>query len=270
MELTPFFFGLYKFVKYGLYPLTWVVLLLSAATILALFPFSPKRLRWVRLLVITSLLLLVTISNPLVATSLMGSLESWYQPTHLSPSDRFDAIVVLGGGINEKGSLRPTTEPSSYSRNRTTCGVDLYQRGYAPILALTGGDGRIFGTGPKEAVEMQHWAVRLGVPESATKIDTEARNTYENATGTKQLLGPASILLVSSAGHLPRAVPVFTKQGFRVTPAPCDYASQNLPRENWNNVDLFDFLPNDTALRQTREAVEEVAGIVVYWLAGKL
>jgi len=68
MELTPFFFGLYKFVKYGLYPLTWVVLPLSAAAVLALFPFSPKRLRWVRQLVMSSLLLLVTLSSPLVAT----------------------------------------------------------------------------------------------------------------------------------------------------------------------------------------------------------
>ena len=64
MELTPFFFGLYKFVKYGLYPLTWVVLLFSAATVLAFFPFSLKRLRWVRLLVLSSLLHLVTISRP--------------------------------------------------------------------------------------------------------------------------------------------------------------------------------------------------------------
>ena len=63
MELTPFFFGLYKFVKYGLYPLTWVVLLLGATAVLALFPFSPKRLRWVRLLIISSLLLLVTLSS---------------------------------------------------------------------------------------------------------------------------------------------------------------------------------------------------------------
>jgi uncharacterized SAM-binding protein YcdF (DUF218 family) len=62
---------------------------------------------------------------------------------------------------------------------------------------LTGGDGRIFDAGPQEAVEMQRWAVHLGIPESATKIDTEARNTYENAIGTKRLLGPASILLVS-------------------------------------------------------------------------
>ena len=270
MELTPFFFGLYKFVKYGLYPLTWVVLLLGLATLLALFPFSPRRLRWVRLLLMSSLLLFVTLSSPLVATPLIGLLESWHRPPQLTSSDRFDAIVVLGGGVNEKGSLRPTTEPSSYSRNRTTCGVDLYQQGYAPKLVLTGGDGRIFGTGPKEAVEMKQWAVRLGVPESATMVDTEARNTYENATGTKRLIGATSILLVSSASHLPRAVPVFTKQGFRVTPAPCDYASRNLPRESWDTIDPFDVLPSDTALQATRETVAEVTGIVIYWLAGKL
>ncbi len=270
MELTPFFFGLYKFVKYGLHPLTWVVLLLSAAAVLALFPFSPKRLRWVRLLIMASLLLLVTLSSPLIAIPLIGSLESWYHPPQLTPSDRFDAIVVLGGGIDEKGSLRPAVEPDSYSKNRTTCGVDLYQQGYAPTLVLTGGNDRIFGMGPPIAIAMKRWAVRLGVPESATMIDTEARNTYENATGTKRLLGPASILLVSSASHLPRAVPVFTKQGFRVTPAPCDYISRNLPRESWDDIDPFDYLPNEVALLHTRKAVEEVAGMVVYWLAGKL
>ena len=270
MELTPFFFGLYKFVKYGLYPLTWVVLLFGVATILALFPFSPTRLRWVRQLLMSSLFLLVALSSPLVATPLIGSLESWYHPPQLTPSDRFDAIVVLGGGVDEKGSLRPTTEPSSLSRNRTTCGVDFYRQGYAPTLVLTGGDGRIFGTGPQEAVEMKRWAVRLGVPESATKIDPEARNTYENATGTKRLVGPASILLVTSAIHLPRAVLVFTKQGFRVTPAPCGYVSQNLPRESWDHIDPIDFLPSDLALQYTREVVVEVAGMVIYSLTGKL
>ena len=101
-------------------------------------------------------------------------------------------------------------------------------------------------------------------------IDTEARNTYENVTGTKRLIGPASILLVSSASHLPRAVPVFTKQGFRVTPAPCDYISQNLPQESWSDIDLFDFMPSDVALQHNRDVVTELAGIVVYWLAGKL
>lgn len=76
MELPPSFFGLYKFAKYAPYPLTWVVLLLSVTTVWALFPFSPQRLRWMRLLVMSSLLLLVTLSSPLVATPLIGSLES--------------------------------------------------------------------------------------------------------------------------------------------------------------------------------------------------
>jgi uncharacterized SAM-binding protein YcdF (DUF218 family) len=67
-------------------------------------------------------------------------------------------------------------------------------------------------------------------------IDTEPRNTYENATGTKRLLRPASNLLVSSASHLPRAGPVFTKQGFRVTPAPCEYVPQDRPRESWGDI----------------------------------
>jgi uncharacterized SAM-binding protein YcdF (DUF218 family) len=270
MELTPFFFGLYKFVKYGLYPLTWVVLLLSAAMVLAFFPFSPTRMRRVRQLLVSSFLILVTLSSPLIVTFLIGSLEAWYQSPQLTPSDRFDAIVVLGGGINEQGSLRPTAQPTSDSRNRTTCGVNLYQQGHAPTLVLTGGDARAFGMGPKEAIEMKQWAVRLGVPESATIIETEARNTYENAIGTKRLLGPASILLVSSASHLPRAVPVFMKQGFQVRPAPCDYISQNLPREILSDMGPFDFLPNDTSLQHAREAVTEVAGIVVYWLAGKI
>jgi uncharacterized SAM-binding protein YcdF (DUF218 family) len=270
MEPTPFFFGLYKFVKYGLYPLTWIALLLGLATVLALFPYSPRRMRWVRQFLMSCLILLLVVASPLVATPLIGSLESWYHSPQLTHTDRFDAIVVLGGGIEEKGSLRPITEPSSYSRNRTTCGVDLYRQGYAPMLVLTGGDARVFGTGPKEAMEMQRWAVRLGVPESATKIEAESRNTYENAIGTKQLIGPAAILLVSSASHLPRAVPVFTKQGFRVTPAPCDYISQNLPRESWDEVDPFDYLPNDIALQHSREFVAEVASMVMYWLTGKL
>ena len=45
---------------------------------------------------------------------------------------------------------------------------------------------------------------------------------------------------------------------------------RHLPRENWDDIDLFDFLPNETALHHTTEAVTEIAGMVIYWLAGKL
>jgi hypothetical protein len=33
---------------------------------------------------------------------------------------------------------------------------------------------------------------------------------------------------------------------------------------------MFNILPNENALQQTREAVAEGAGVVIYWLTGKL
>jgi uncharacterized SAM-binding protein YcdF (DUF218 family) len=135
-------------------------------------------------------------------------------------------------------------------------------------MVLTREDARVFH-GPKEAVEMSRWAVRLGVPESATMINTEARNIYGNATGTKRLLRLASILLVSSASPLPRTVPLFTKQGLRVPPVPCDYISQDLPRESWDDFDLLISYRTRTRYK-TPGSSGGSGGMVIYGLAGNL
>lgn len=270
MEMTPFLFGVYKLVKYAVYPLSWVVLLLGVTALLSLLPPHPTRHRWMRMSSLVALLLLVAISSPFVANQLIGTLEAWYPSPAIGPTDRYDAIVVLGGGTENKGTLRPAVELTSYSLTRTTCGVDLYLKGYAPKLVLTGGDGSIFGSGPKVAPEMKRWAHRLGVPEHAIVTEEDSRTTYEDAIGTMRLLGPASILLVSSASHLPRATALFTRQGFRVTPAPCAYVAQNKPRDDWNDLNIFDFLPNDRALQHSQDAIVEMVGFAVYWMTGRI
>jgi len=270
MELTPFLFGLYKTAKYILYPLSWVLILLVMTTWLLLLPSTPSRTRWARISSCASLFILILISSPLLSTQFIGRLESVY-PAALAPADRpFDAIVVLGGGILDRGTLRPSVELTSLSRERTTCGVDLYLRGYASKLIVTGGDASIFGAGPIEAVEMKRWAHRLGVPDDAIVIDSTARNTYENATATRQLLQNTSIVLVSSASHLPRAAALFRKQGFLVTPAPCGYLTRNHPGEVAEDLSLFQLLPADSAIFYTREAVIETAGALFHRLMGQL
>ena len=270
MEMTPFLFGLYKFVKYGLYPLTWVVILMSLSTFLLLLPSRPHRLKWARISSVAALILLLIISNTFVADVLLGSLEAWYPPPSSLAQKHHDAIVVMAGAILDPGTLRPTVELDSSTSHRTTCGVDLYQQGYASKILLTGGDSSLIGTGPKVAVQMKRWAIRLGVPEQAILTEEDSRTTYENAIGAKRVLGPASILLVSSASHLPRATALFTKQGFQVTPAPCQFMVRDLPKDRWILLHPFDFLPDDTAIQQTREAVTELAGIAIYWLFGKI
>ena len=107
MELTPFLFGFYKIVKCAIYPLNWVLLLMALTTLWLLLPMNPRRLRWARISSISALILLLTLSSPLVARPLVSSLEAWYPMPRFVKDAHYDAIVVLGGGVLEQGTLRP-------------------------------------------------------------------------------------------------------------------------------------------------------------------
>ncbi|MER3424139.1 MAG: hypothetical protein C4293_13880 [Nitrospiraceae bacterium] len=268
MELSPLLFGIYKLVKYAIYPYTWFVALLGLLMLLVFRPVSPLRLLWIRLLTLSTLLLVYVLGSPIVARMLVASLEEQYLPFDGSTGKRFDAIVVLAGGVLPKGTLRPIHELTNLSRERTACGADLYRRGYAAKVFLSGGDASIFEDGPEEANEMKHLAVRLGVPDEAIVIENRSRTSYENAVETKKLLGNQSILLVTSATHIPRAVALFRRQGLNVTPAPCGYLARH--RVDVWEVTLFDFLPQVSALQLSTNAISEMVGMWVYRLAGKL
>ncbi len=269
MEMSPFVFGIYKLAKLALYPLSWLILLIGVIAVLAFSAPSPRRLRWIRMLSLATLILTLLLSNYLVAGLLLGLIEDHVPRVELTPSQGIDAIVVLGGGTYAKGSLRPADQLGYLTIIRTMCGVDLYARGIAPRLVMSGGDATIFGHGPREAQEMKRFAMHLGVPEDAILIEEESRTTYENAVETKRLLGPATIVLATSALHLPRAQALFQKQGFIVAPAACGFAARNRPGD-FSNTSPFALLPSAEALVGTTIAVNEMAGYLFYRLAGKL
>jgi len=269
MDMSPFFFGLYKLVKFAVYPFTWLIVLLGCLTVLVVSPVSPRRLRWIRVLAVSAFLLAFLFGNSVVADTLMGLLERQALPFDSSTAKRFDAIVVLGGGAAGKGTLRPSDELTDLSIQRTICGVNLFARGFAPRILFSGGDATIIGSGPKEALEMKRTAQRLGVPEEAILMEDQSRTTYENALATKRLLGQASILLVTSARHIPRALGLFRKQGLDVTPSPCGYSVKNRPSESWRGR-LFALLPEVEAFEKSTKATVELAGMLIYWVTGKL
>jgi uncharacterized SAM-binding protein YcdF (DUF218 family) len=269
MELSPFLFGLYKLAKFAVYPFTWVVVLLALVAILSALPGSPRRSWWLRYLSASTLLLVFVFGNPLIARTLLGLLEGQYPPFGGTTTERFDAIVVLGGGAAGKGTLRPSDQLSGLSLERTICGANLFAQGLAPRLLLTGGEATIFGPGPIEAVEMKRLALRLGVPEDAIVVEDRSRTTYENAIGVKGILGHASILLVTSASHVPRAVGLFRKQGLETTASPCGYLAQYRPWSGWG-MNPFDLIPEAEALHRNTVAIAEIVGIIVYWTIGKL
>lgn len=129
---------------------------------------------------------------------------------------RSDAIVVLGGSVSPSGML------SLESQRRTIHGIELYQRGLAPVLVLLG--GRDEG-GPSEADVRAEQARLHGIPADAILTETRAHTTREEAVRVKALLqsrGTRTVLLVTNAGHLARARPLFERAGFEVHAAPSD------------------------------------------------
>lgn len=113
------------------------------------------------------------------------------------PPAKADAIVVLGGA------------PAG---GRVAHAVDLYKKGHAPLLVLSGGVRSGWRT--LEAMDMREQAVALGVPARAIVTETESHSTYENARNTRPLLESRrvrAILLVTSDWHSRRAAGTFRK-----------------------------------------------------------
>lgn len=129
-----------------------------------------------------------------------------------------EAIVVLGNRPprDATGAVAPETA------RRVRRGVELYERGLAPRLVLTGGPAPGGGT---EADVMAAYARELGVPEDAIVTEPRAHDTAENAGYSIALVcgGAATctpdVIVVSSPYHLRRAVRLFECAGARAQPA---------------------------------------------------
>ena len=132
--------------------------------------------------------------------------------------DVTDAIVVLGAGLMNGGTLRDE------SLRRAVEGIALYKQGLAPILVLSG-PGRRDGTPRSEAEQRSALAQAMGVPLEAILTEDTANTTREEAVRISRLLmhrGLRKILLVTDSLHLRRAKLVFETNGLEVFPAPSD------------------------------------------------
>jgi uncharacterized SAM-binding protein YcdF (DUF218 family) len=139
-----------------------------------------------------------------------------------------DAILVLGAGVARTGS------PSSALVARVKHAVMLYQEGYAPLIALTGGarDAR-----PTEADVAYRIARRMGVPEDAIIIEVTSQTTAQNVANIAPLLrehGVQSVIVVTSPFHAMRSQCIVQGEGFdaSVSSTPQDPAE----RRPWHRV----------------------------------
>lgn len=263
------FLFLSKLIPLFLYPLGLIGILLIIATVLLW-----RKPRLATIPIVLALVVLLASSNGWVSEWLVRSLEYQYLPPAELP--KADAVVVLGGATKPPIAPRPWVDVSEEG-DRVFHAANLYKAGKAPKIILSG--GRVDWEGANVFPESQDMAILLqsmGIPDTALIQEPNSRNTRENAINVKQIMQAQNIrtiLLVTSALHMPRSVWIFRKLGIEATPAPTDFLVTNETQaEMQSSAQAFtlSFLPEAERLKNTTRALKEYVGIAVYWLRGWL
>jgi uncharacterized SAM-binding protein YcdF (DUF218 family) len=181
----------------------------------------------------------VLFASPRVADTLQWLVESSARDTS-RPGIEYDAAVVLGGGDA-----------------RVAAAAEVFRRGRARSVLYSGAIGARDGNRVRAALR------RAGVPDAAIFIEDRSRNTRENAVESSRIIaqrGWRSLLLITSAAHVERALGCFRDVGLNPDALPAERVAGRLERDGW--------LPRRQAIPVSRAAVHEFIGRVMYRVMG--
>jgi uncharacterized SAM-binding protein YcdF (DUF218 family) len=250
------FYYLSKTLDALLSPLTWATLLFLIA-----LGLSAKRRRAALICGIAGLLILLIFSSEAVSSVLWRIMEA-PAVTTMQPGVQYDAVIVLSGMVDDVAT--EAHDQPSYNDNieRLLAGFQLLREGKAKSVLLSGGSGRFDRSGPVEADVLAQQLEKWGIDKTRIVEERLSRNTRENATESAKVVAQqhwSSLLLVTSAFHMPRALACFRAAGLKVDTLVVDYRT---------GAHSGGWFPRAGALAGSTAALRELFGRVVYRIVG--
>lgn len=138
---------------------------------------------------------------------------------NLESLDDIDCILVLGCGVWGE-------EPSPMLRDRIEKGIELYKKGVAKKIIMSGDHGR---SDYDEVNVMKKYAIDRGVSSEDIFMDHAGFSTYESMYRAKEVFNVKSVVIVSQEYHLYRAIYIAKKLGlnaYGVNSEPKKYIGQ--------------------------------------------
>jgi uncharacterized SAM-binding protein YcdF (DUF218 family) len=222
--------------------------------------------RWGRRLIAACVTLLLFGGLLPLSNWLILPLEQRFPRPDLAAAD-IAGIVVLGGGEDARIWVERGVHSLNDAGERFTEAAGLARRFPKAKVVFTGGSIEILTRPSVGADAARAVLADLGLVEGERLLlETKARDTWENAVFTRDLVQPKPgerWLLVTSAWHMPRSMGVFRKAGFAVEPWPVDYRTAGL----WDALRPFE-APSD-GLRRLDTTVREWIGLVSYRVTGR-
>jgi uncharacterized SAM-binding protein YcdF (DUF218 family) len=261
-------FMLKKIVAPFFYP---VSLCLEILILGLVFLWGSRRPRLGKVLVTLGTVLLLLLSLPCISRQFLTPLESRYpallHPEKISWEGKNNGtspkwIVVLGGGHVSDPRLPANSQISAAALGRVVEGVRLYKTIPGSKLLLSG--GAVFDPVP-EAEVMARIAVLLGVKPQDVRLETDSRDTADEAEIIAKMIGREKFILVTAAAHMPRSMALFKKRGMQPIPAPTEFLVRESPRP-----DPGGFFPYASSLSGVETALHEYLGLAWAWLRGEI
>ncbi|MEZ6097111.1 MAG: YdcF family protein [Pirellulaceae bacterium] len=172
-------------------------------------------------------LILTAGGNYFVSRLLTSNLESEFVDIDPFKTDSYDALVVLGGGSDDRQNGNAQLLQSG---ERIALAAELFHAGQAPLIIVTG--TAMFMATENDmhpCEESQQILIRLGVPQDQI-VMLKGDNTSQEMDSLKTWLEqkaeskrPQRIGLVTSAWHLRRALGLSKKRGMDLQPVPADF-----------------------------------------------
>lgn len=237
------------------------LMITTFALLIALFSRS-ERIR--KLFFRISLMLFFFFSNEFIANEAMTLLESPMVP--LSSIEKPYEWGIMLCGVTKSNEQMPDRVMIGGAADRVNHTVMLYKKGLIRKILISGGSGRMTGNKYSEATALLNVFTMMGVSSTDIKIESESRNTHENARESIRLLqgvDPKNCVVITSASHMPRARRCFRKENFECDIFPVD--TSHHPREFTLDVLL---IPSLNAFSSWDTIFRETTGLVAYKLAG--
>ena len=254
--MDHYLFLLKKFLGNLLMPVPITLLLLLWALLLLL----RRKTRWLGVIVVfvATALLFVGSYAPL-SNQYIAPFEN-QTPKYQQSYPPIDYIAVLGSWHQSVTDQPVTSELNPTAIVRLAEGIRIYLLNPGSKLIFTGFKGVVEDpiSYPEKLREL---ALALGVPSEDILTFNGPRDTMEEAEVIAANFSGASLVLVTTAVHMPRALNLFHRAGLDPIPAPTEHFSK--PFKGWWNF------PSGKTLQHSEDWAHERLGLLWVKLTGQ-
>ena len=258
-------FLLKKIVSRFLFPIPLCIEVLLVGLLLLWFTRKQKA---GRIVVTLAGVLLFLFSSHFFSDMLLTPLESRYPPLVITSGARGPVglsevkfIVVLANGFFPEAGRPLAIQLDESSTARLVDGARVSKVLNGCKLVLSGGADSV--SSPARA--MAQLAQDLGVGRQDMILETQSRDTDDEARLVAPIVGQQPFILVTEASHMPRAMALFQKYGTRPIADPVDFRASHSQAIVPDEV-----FPSAAGLNGSERAVYEYLGLAWAKIRGKI